>query len=90
MSDMSMHISSHEPLVADVPAEAAGFMEMFQTPAQLDQSVRQAVQLCWTIIPKERRTTEELERQFRRVAERALKDFAEDKAEFGPSASDVK
>jgi hypothetical protein len=72
------------------PSTAAGFMEMFQTPAHLDQTVRQAVQLCWTVIPKDRRTTEELEKQFRRVAERALKDFAEDQTAFGPSASDAK
>jgi hypothetical protein len=72
------------------PAAAAGFMEMFQNPAHLDQSVRQAVQLCWTVIPKERRTIEELQKQLRRVVERALKDFAEDKAEFGPSTSDAK
>src|SRR4051812_19526460 len=87
MNDMDI---SHEPLVADVPAGTGGFLEMFQTPAQLDQSIRQAVQLCWTVIPMDRRTIEELHQQFRRMVERALKDFAEDKAEFGPSASDVK
>jgi hypothetical protein len=58
-------------------------MEMFQNPAHLDQTVRQAVQLCWTVIPKDRRTIEELDRQFRRVVERALQDFAEDRSEFG-------
>jgi hypothetical protein len=60
-------------------------MKMFQNPAHLDQTVRQAVQLCWMVIPKERRNKEELETQFRRLVERALQDFAEDQAEFSQS-----
>jgi hypothetical protein len=84
MNDMNV---THESLVADVPAGTGGFMEMFQTPAHLDQSIRQAVQLCWTVIPKDRRTIEELNQQFRRVAERALRDFAEDKTAFAPATS---
>lgn len=64
--------------------------EMFQTPAHLDQTVRGAVQLCWAVIPKERRTAEELEKQFRRVVERALRDFVDDKAQFDPSVVDAK
>jgi hypothetical protein len=83
---MYTSISSCDVSESDPSAATAGFMAMFQTPAHLDQTVRQAVQLCWTVIPNERRTTEELETQVRRVVERALKDFAEDKAAFGPSA----
>jgi hypothetical protein len=79
-----------EPSDEDSPAGTAGFMEMFRNPAQLDQTVRGAVQLCWTVLPKERRTIGELEKQFRRLVERALKDFSEDKTEFGPSPSDAK
>jgi hypothetical protein len=86
---MFTSISNCESSGDDLPAGAGGFLQMFQNPAHLDQSVRQAVQLCWTIIPKERRDADELGKQFRRVVERALKDFAEDKAEFGPSASDA-
>jgi hypothetical protein len=87
---MYTSISSCDSSGSDLPAGTGGFIEMFQNPAHLDQTVRQAIQLCWSVIPKNRRTTEELEKQFRRVVERALKDFAEDKAEFGPSASDAK
>jgi hypothetical protein len=86
---MFTHIADCESSGDDIPAGTGGFLQMFQNPAQLDQTVRQAVQLCWNVIPKERRNSNELERQFRRIVERALKDFAEDKAEFGPSASDA-
>jgi len=63
---------------------------MFQNPAHLDQSVRSAVQLCWTVLPKDRRTPEELEKQFRRIVERALRDFVDDKAQFDPTVVDAK
>jgi hypothetical protein len=51
-------------------------------PGQIDQLIRQAVQYCWTALPKERRTTQELENQIRRMVERALKDFKEDREAF--------
>jgi hypothetical protein len=82
-------VTLHEPLVGDAPAWTGGFLEMFQTPAHVDQGIRQAIQLCWTVIPNERRTVEELQAQFRRSVERALMDFAEDTVAIGPSASDA-
>jgi hypothetical protein len=87
---MFTSISTCEPSGEDPSGEAAGFMAMFQNPAQLDQTVRQAVQLCWTVIPKERQTIEELQKQFRRVVERALEDFAEDKTAFEPGTTSSK
>jgi hypothetical protein len=87
---MYTSIASSECFGDDSSDSAAGLMKMFQNPAQLDQTVRQAVQLCWTVIPKDRRTPEELEKQFRRVVERALADFAEDQAEFRQLPTDGK
>jgi hypothetical protein len=55
----------------------------FFGPHQIDQSIRQAVQFCWMCLPKERRTPEELEKQVRRLVDRALKDFREDREAFG-------
>lgn len=52
-------------------------------PGQVDQMIRQGVHFCWMALPKERRTVEELERQVRRVVDRALRDFREDQAAFG-------
>jgi hypothetical protein len=64
-------------------ATADETMADFFGPAQVDQTVRQALQFCWMALPKERRNAEELERQFRRIVERALKDFREDSQAFG-------
>ena len=59
------------------------FTQVLFGPQQVDQTVRQAVQLCWMNLPKDRRTLDELESQFRRLVERALKDFREDSEAFG-------
>jgi hypothetical protein len=64
------------------PDAAAGPADFFNL-AQVDCSVRQALHVCWMALPKDRRTVEELEQQFRRIVERALKDFREDSQAFG-------
>ena len=51
-------------------------------PAQIDQQVRQAIHFCWMSLPKEKRNVDELERQIRRLVDRALKDVREDFDEF--------
>jgi hypothetical protein len=58
-------------------------MADFFGPGQVDQSVRHAIQACWMALPKERRTSDELEKQVRRIVDRALKDFREDCEQFG-------
>jgi hypothetical protein len=52
-------------------------------PAQVDQMIRQAIQFCWMGLPKERRTAEEVEAQIRRMVDRAVRDFREDRKAFG-------
>lgn len=56
--------------------------EMFG-PAQIDQQIREAIQFCWMGLPKERRSVSEVESQVRRIVERALHDFREDREAFG-------
>jgi hypothetical protein len=58
-------------------------MSEFFGPAQIDQGIRQTIQFCWMSLPKDRRTVEELEQQIRRIMDRALKDFREDRQAFG-------
>jgi hypothetical protein len=58
------------------------FSDMFG-PGQVDQMVRHAIQMCWMIMPKKRQTIQEVEKQIRRVVERALKDLREDASAFG-------
>jgi hypothetical protein len=51
-------------------------------PGQVDMTARQAIHFCWMVLPHERKTPDELERQVRRIVDRALKDFREDAAVF--------
>lgn len=52
-------------------------------PGQVDQMIRQAIQMCWMTLPKSRRNIDEIERQIRRVVDRALANLREDGAAFG-------
>ena len=54
----------------------------FFGPGQVDQTVRQAIHFCWMALPKERRNADELEKQVRRIVDRALRDFREDGDQF--------
>lgn len=46
-------------------------------PAQIDQQIRQAIHCCWMRLPENRRNIDELERQIRRLVDRALRDVRE-------------
>ena len=56
--------------------------EMFG-PAQVDQMIRQSIQFCWMGLPADRRSTDEVEAQIRRIVDRALRDFRDDRQAFG-------
>jgi hypothetical protein len=62
--------------------DAANKMAEVFGPLQIDQSIRHALQFCWMSLPKEKRTTEEWEQQLRRIFERAIKDFKDDRTQF--------
>ena len=66
------------------PNDEASFDRMrdFLSPAQVDQSVRQALQFCWMSLPQARRSADDLEREFRRIVDRAIRDFREDSSAF--------
>jgi hypothetical protein len=71
--------------MAVFPMEGEGaerLSELFG-PAQVDHLVRQAINMCWMGLPKERRTVAEVESQIRRLVDRALRDFREDAQAFG-------
>lgn len=69
--------------VSDSDADAAEKMADFFGPAQIDHSIRQAIQFCWMSLPKKKRTLKQLQKQIRRITDRALKDFCEDRQAFG-------
>jgi hypothetical protein len=52
-------------------------------PGQADQLIRQAVQFCWVMLPADKRTVGQVDKQVRRIVERALKDLREDTKAFG-------
>ena len=62
--------------------EGARRMQEFFGPTQIDHFIRQAIQFCWMALPKEKRNVDELERQIRRLVDRALRDLREDFDEF--------
>ncbi len=73
-----MHTSNNESAEAANPDNVANFFG----PGQVDQTVRQAIEFCWMALPKERKTVDGVEREIRRIVERALKDFREDSEAF--------
>jgi hypothetical protein len=79
-----VHISSSslEEFDPDDEKAAAAMVNMFG-PSHVDQTVRQAISICWMALPKDRKSPEIVEQEIRRLFERALKDFREDSAAFG-------
>jgi hypothetical protein len=63
--------------------EAAKKMRQMFGPGHVDEQIRQVIHLCWMMLPEDRKTVDELEKQFRRIVERALKDLREDATQFG-------
>lgn len=67
---------------SDDPDANEQFRKMFG-PEQIDQQIRQAIHWCWMVLPDERKTVDEVERQIRRLVDRALKDLHDDFDAFG-------
>ena len=64
------------------PDAADKFRSMFG-PGQIDQQIRQAIHFCWMTLPADKRNVDEVERQMRRILDRALKDLRDESAAFG-------
>jgi hypothetical protein len=63
--------------------EAMKRMRAFFSPQQVDQQIRQAIQFCWMALSPEQQTVDEVEKQIRRIVDRALRDLREDADSFG-------
>jgi hypothetical protein len=70
------------PVNGPDPDEAKSMSEMFG-PGQVDDQIRRAITFCWMMLPRDRKTVDELEKQIRRIVNRALKDLREDTEAFG-------
>ena len=66
----------------DKPNPMEQMSEMFG-PGHVDQVVRQAISSCWMALPKERRNVEEVDKEIRRLVDRALANLREDQSAFG-------
>jgi hypothetical protein len=58
-------------------------MRDFMGPGHVDQAIRQAIQFCWMSLPKDKKTIDELEKQIRRIVDRAIQDLRTDADAFG-------
>ena len=76
---MALEISSCEGGGIQDPGKFAGLFG----PGQVDQGIRQAIQICWMMLPTERRNVDNLEREVRRIVDRALKELRDDAEAFG-------
>ena len=76
-------MAEHTFKVPDGDEDAAEKMADFFGPGQVDQTIRQAIDFCWMALPKDRKNADELEKQVRRIVDRALKDFRDDSKQFG-------
>jgi hypothetical protein len=63
--------------------EKLGHMRAFFGPHQIDSQIRQAVQTCWMILPPDRKNVDAVEKEIRRIVDRALRDLREDSQSFG-------
>ena len=52
-------------------------------PQQVDQEIRQAISMCWMMMPDEKKNLGAVASEIRRIVERALTDMKEDATAFG-------
>jgi len=52
-------------------------------PGQVDSLIRQAIQICWIMLPDDKKTVDELEKQLRRIFDRAVANVRDDSDAFG-------
>lgn len=64
------------------PENEEAMRDMFG-PQQVDQTIRQAISMCWMSLPKGKRTAQEVDVQIRRLVDRALQNMHEDSKQFG-------
>lgn len=63
------------------PEPSDSFREFSVTA--IDASIRQAISICWTSLPSERRNPDEVEKEIRRIVDRSIRALREDISAFG-------
>jgi hypothetical protein len=62
--------------------DAGNKLRAFFSPQQVDHQIRQAIQFCWMALPPEQQNVDGVEKQIRRLVDRALRDLREDAETF--------
>jgi hypothetical protein len=52
-------------------------------PQVVDQQVRQAISMCWMMLPDDKKSVDVVESEIQRIVARALKNLREDCQAFG-------
>jgi hypothetical protein len=61
---------------------AEAMRDMF-SPAQVEQTVGQAISICWMMLPAERKNVATVVAEMRRIFERSIKNLEDDATAFG-------
>ncbi len=72
----------------DDPESNKKMRQMFG-PSQIDSEIRQAISMCWMMLPDERKTPDAVATEIRRIVERALTNLKEDASAFGISGDEA-
>ena len=65
------------------PDAMVKMMRSMHGPQAVDQSLRQAVSMCWMMLPEDKKNVDAVEREVRRLVDRIIADMREDAAAFG-------
>ena len=68
--------------------DAADRMRGMFGPQQVDQEIRQAISMCWMMMPDDKKNPEAVAAEIRRIVERALDNLKEDARAFGIDPGD--
>ena len=66
-----------------VSSEDAGKIRNIMGPHAVDNLIRQAITMCWMMLPNDKKSVPELESELRRIVDRALANLKEDAKAFG-------
>jgi hypothetical protein len=71
------------PVAFTTPISAGLTPRILHGPGAADHALRQALAMCWAILPDNRKNVAEAETELRRLVERAIRDLREDAQSFG-------
>jgi len=70
------------------PDAIAKTMRSMHGPQAVDQALRQAVSICWMMLPDDKKNVSAVEHEIRRLIDRIIADLHEDAEAFGRSQTD--